>query len=70
MKFYLFEAASYQDGSKDSLGVYTYDALNPAKAAFYSKMGGAMKNSNYKSELLSVMDEEGRQYLTERYVAE
>lgn len=40
-------------------GIYSYTDRTLAIANFHSKMGGAMKNENYKSEMLMIIDERG-----------
>lgn len=70
MKFYVFEATTYNDGTKDAVGIYTYDNLNAAKSVYHTKMGGAMKNANIASELLVVMDDCGAEYEVEKHTAD
>lgn len=52
----------------DAKGIYEYDDRDLAVANFHSKMCGAMKNENYASELLQVIDENGKIVKTEKYV--
>ena len=59
MKFYLIEITTYTDGTKDSVGVYTYDDLTSALSNFHKKLGGAMGNEKYKSELCQVINSFG-----------
>lgn len=68
MKYYLFEATSYNSGEKDSIGVYTYDNPEEAVANFHSKMGVAMKNQTYASELLVVLNSDGLICKIEKFV--
>lgn len=58
-KFYLIEITRYVDNTPEAKGVYTYDNESDAIANFHSKMGGAMKNSNYAFELVHVINEYG-----------
>ena len=64
-KYYLVEVTTYMDGTKDAYGVYPYDTKDLAVANFHSKMGGAMKNENYATELLTVLSGEGSVVKTE-----
>lgn len=57
--YHLIEITNYVDGTKESKGIYSYDSRTDAIANFHSKMGGAMKHANYKSEMLMVIDERG-----------
>lgn len=67
MKYYLLEITNYVDGTAESKGVYTYDSKDLAIANFHSKMGGAMKNENYLSELVCVYASEGQSVKREYY---
>lgn len=58
-KFYLIEITRYVDNTPEAKGVYTYESENDAIANFHSKMGGAMKNTNYAFELCHVINEYG-----------
>lgn len=57
--FYVMEISRYVDGSPTSKGIYTYDNEIDAMATFHSKLGGAMKNSNYAFELVHVVNDYG-----------
>lgn len=57
--FYLIELVTYNNGTADSKGIYNYDTEELAIANFHSKLGGAMKNATYESELLVVMNDDG-----------
>lgn len=57
--YYLIEITSYMDKDTVDKGIYSYTDRTLAIANFHSKMGGAMKNENYKSEMLMVIDERG-----------
>lgn len=67
MKYYVIEITSYNNGNNDSKGIYEYDNKQDAIATFHSKMGGAMKNSTYATELLLVVSEEGSTVRMERF---
>lgn len=68
MKYYLTEITTYVDGTKDSYGVYAFEDKTAAIAMFHQKMAGAMKNANYASELLCVMDSDGNTVRCEKFV--
>lgn len=57
--YYLIEITSYMDKDTVDKGIYSYTDRTLAIANFHSKMGGAMKNENYKSEMLMIIDERG-----------
>lgn len=57
--FYLIEITSYMDKDKVDTGIYSYTDRTLAIANFHSKMGGAMKNTNFKTEMLMVIDGKG-----------
>jgi len=68
MKYYLLEVTTYNNGTADAKGVYQYDDKDTAIANFHSKMGGAMKNENYASELVVVITESGETVKREYWV--
>ena len=57
--YYLIEITSYMDKETVDKGIYSYTDRTLAIANFHSKMGGAMKNANFKSEMLMVVDYRG-----------
>lgn len=65
MKYYLIEITTYVDETPDAKGIYSYDTETDAVANFHSKMGGAMKNANYASELVQVISGTGKVIKTE-----
>lgn len=65
MKFYVMEITTYNDGTKDAAAVYTYESQDEAVANYHSKMGGAMKNAKYQSELITVTAGNGNVILTD-----
>ena len=67
MKYYVIEITTYNNGTSDSKGIYEYDNKQDAIATFHSKMGGAMKNTTYATELLLVISEEGSTVRMERF---
>ena len=60
MKYYLIEITTYVDETADAKGIYSYDSETDAVANFHSKLGAAMKNSNYASELVQVISGSGK----------
>ena len=67
MKFYLIEIAT-GDSKITGKAVYEYEAENEAVASFHSKMGSAMKSELFESELLIVIDENGKVLKREKYI--
>lgn len=59
MKYYVVEITTYVDTTPDAKGVYAYDSETEAMAAYHKKMGGAMSNENYESELIIVSNSIG-----------
>ena len=57
--FYLIEITSYMDKDTVDKGIYSYTDRTLAIANFHSKMGGAMKKENFKTEMLMVVDSRG-----------
>lgn len=68
MKYYVVEIQTFVDGTKDSVGIYTFDTKIEAEASFHTRMGGAMKNANVKSENLFVLNSANGVERTELYV--
>ena len=67
MGFYVIEIANYNDGTAESKGIYSYATQEEAIATFHSKMGGAMKNTKYESELLMVIRTDGGVIRSEKW---
>lgn len=65
MVYYLMEVTTYVDKTPKTKGVYEYEDEILAIANFHSKMGGAMKNKNYATELVQVVAENGVVVATE-----
>lgn len=57
--FHLVEITSYADSTPPAKGVYDYETEIETLAKFHKKLGGAMDNENYATELVVVMDEKG-----------
>lgn len=69
MKFYVIEIAT-GDSKIEGKGIYEYDTEKKAVASFHSKLGTAMKSELYTSDLLLVINSEGKVLKREAYVAE
>lgn len=65
---YLIEITNYNNGTAVSKGMYEYATEMEAIANFHSKMGGAMKNATYASELLMVVTNTGAVVKSEYWV--
>lgn len=59
MNYYLIELTTYMDTTPDAKGIYGYATMDEAVANFHTKLGGAMKNANYKSECVVVITNTG-----------
>lgn len=57
MKYYLIEITT--KASKVEKAIYEYASSEEAVANFHTKMGGAMKKTDYLAEMLQVIDERG-----------
>ena len=68
MNYYVLEVSNGDSRIKGK-AVYEYATYNEAVATFHQKLATAMKSDLYTSELVVVMDETGRVFKTERYVA-
>lgn len=67
MKYYLVEITTYTNGSPDAKGIYEYSTRDSAVASFHKKLGGAMDNVNYATELLTVIASNGSIVISEYY---
>lgn len=65
---YLIEITNYNNGTPVATGMYPYATEMEAIANFHSKMGGAMKNVTYASELLMVVTNTGAVIKSEYWV--
>ena len=59
MKYYYLITISFNDGTKDSVAVYTYDDLDTAKANYHTQHGQWMKRDNTEHILSIVTSEKG-----------
>lgn len=65
---YLIEIVNYNNGTPVSKGIYEYATEQEAVANYHQKMGGAMKNANYASELLMVTSNTGAVIVSDYFV--
>lgn len=65
--YYLIEVTTYVDETQKAKGIYEYDDEILAIASFHNKMGGAMKNENYATELVQVVTGNGVVVATEYF---
>ena len=68
MKYYVIEISN-GDERIQGKAVYEYNTVNEAVAIFHQKLATAMKSDLYTSELVLVINETGRVFKTENYVA-
>lgn len=68
--FYVIEITSYTDKDKVDKGIYSYETQLEALGSFHKKMGGAMTNDTFKTELLTVIDERGATLAHDYFVRE
>ena len=57
--FYVIEITTYTDKDKVDKGIYSYGTQLEALGSFHKKMGGAMTNDTFKTEMLTVIAENG-----------
>lgn len=65
MYYLLLEVTTYNNNTPKSKGMYEYDTLEQATASFHKKMGGAMSNATYESELVKIITSDGIDCRTE-----
>ena len=63
--YYLMEVTTYVDETPKAKGLYEYEDEISALAKFHQKLGGAMANENYATELVQVVSENGVVIATE-----
>ena len=68
MNYYVLEI-SEGDAKIAGKGVYEYATEKEAVASFHSKLGTAMKSALYTSELIMVLDADGKVIKREKYTA-
>lgn len=57
--FYLIEVTNYNNGTAEAKAIYPYETEDEAISKWHSKMGGAMSNATYETELLIVINSVG-----------
>lgn len=67
MKFYVIEISTGA-ASISGKAIYEYASEHEAVATFHQKLGTAMKSDLYESELLIVVDADGKVVKREKYV--
>lgn len=68
--FYLIEITKYTNQEKIDKAIYSYETQLEALGAFHKKMGGAMTNDTFKTEMLSVIAENGATLAHDYFVRE
>jgi hypothetical protein len=66
--YHLIEITNYNDGTAEAKGMYAYATEEEAIANFHTKLGGAMKNDKYESELVVVITNTGAVIKSEYWV--
>lgn len=67
--FYVIEIAT-GDKKIEGKAVYEYTTKNEAIASYHQKLATAMNSDLYKSDLIMVIDDNGSDCVTEKYVKE
>lgn len=57
--FHLIEITTYTNKETVDKAIYSYSTQLEALGAFHKKMGGAMTNETFKTEMLTVIAENG-----------
>lgn len=63
--YYLLEVTTYTDETPKAKGIYEYEDEISALAKFHQKLGGAMANEKFATELVQVVAENGVVVATE-----
>lgn len=67
--FFVIEIAT-GDAKIAGKGIYAYETEKDAVASFHAKLGTAMKSALYTSDLVMVIDADGKVIKREKYMAE
>jgi hypothetical protein len=67
MVYYLMEVTTYVDETPKAKGIYEYEDEISALAKFHQKLGGAMANENFATELVQVVAGNGVVIATEYF---
>ena len=65
MVYYLLEVTTYTDETPKAKGIYEYEDEISALAKFHQKLGGAMANEKFATELVQVVAGNGVVVATE-----
>lgn len=57
--FYVIEISKMKDSDKVGKSIYEYATQIEAVGTFHQKLGGAMRNEDFISDMLTVIDERG-----------
>ena len=67
MVYYLLEVTTYTDETPKAKGIYEYEDEISALAKFHQKLGGAMANEKFATELVQVVAGNGVVIATEYF---
>lgn len=67
MAYYLLEVTTYTDETPKAKGIYEYEDEISALAKFHQKLGGAMANEKFATELVQVVAGNGVVVATEYF---
>lgn len=68
--YYVIEITKKTDSDKTEKGIYEYATQLEALGSFHKKLGGAMQNDTFASELVTVIDERGATLAHDYFVRE
>jgi len=68
--YYVIEITKKTDSEKTEKGIYEYATQLEALGSFHKKLGGAMQNDTFASELVTVIDERGATLAHDYFVRE
>lgn len=68
MQYYVIQIEHYNDGTKNSYGIYTFDELDAALASLYQRMASGIKNEKVSLELCQILTSGGSVQRIERWV--
>lgn len=68
--YHLIEITTYTNKETVDKAIYSYATQLEALGAFHKKMGGAMTNETFKTELLTVIAENGATLAHDYFVRE
>ena len=68
--YFVVEISKTKNSDKFTKAVYEYNSQMEAVGTFHQKLGGAMKNEDYISDMLTVIDERGATIAHDYYLRE